>query len=52
MQKFTAEIETMSKDVEARYMNAQARMMEANANYGYKGAQIREKDCQGTSSSS
>jgi hypothetical protein len=41
--KLQTEIQTMTKDVEARYMNAQARMMEAQANYGYKGAQTQEK---------
>ncbi len=42
-QKIQMEIGVMQKDVEARYMNAQARMLEANANYGYKGAQTEEK---------
>ena len=37
------EIEVMERDVDARHMNATARMMEAEANYGYKGAQTEEK---------
>ncbi len=43
LQKLETEIGVMTRDVEARFMNAQARMMEANANYGYKGAQTEEK---------
>ncbi len=42
-QKLQTEINVMTKDVSARYMNAEARMMEATANYGYKGAQTEEK---------
>jgi len=42
-EKIRMETGLMNKDVEARYMNAQARMMEANANYGYKQAQSAEK---------
>ncbi len=43
LQKLETEISVMQKDVDAKYMNSQARMMEANANYGYKGAQTEEK---------
>jgi len=41
--KLQMEISVMQKDVDARYMNAQSRMMEANANIGYKQAQSAEK---------
>ncbi len=41
--KIEMEIAVMQKDVEARYINAQARMMDANANVGYKDAQSYEK---------